>query len=215
MWREGQGEPGSELCQAGGGIGGHPPYRIPLSAADELRRLYEVELLNCREIAERWGIGEVTVLRALKRFRIAVRAKPLASRLVRSGALFDEAEMARLYREGYSTHELTRMFSSSPNTVLATLRRQGVRIRSKREAAFLRRDATARKHVPIQEAIGVLQECAICFSQRQLEIHHIDGCADNNQSENLLALCWEHHVFIEYLVRKAVDGRRRAARSKL
>jgi hypothetical protein len=44
--------------------------------------------------------------------------------------------------------------------------------------------------------------CAICGWNISLEIHHIDGNHENNNEENLIPLCPNHHVMCKMIVHK-------------
>jgi len=184
------------------------PARSLLSDGEWLRSKYEDELMDGTRISALLGCDRNTVYRAMKRHNIPVRGKPRASRLARSGSDFDEARCCEMYVTGFSTNEIARALGASKASILASLRRNAVTVRSKSEASRLRRDSSRRRTPPPRELLGKLDKCAICGVTRHLEIHHVNGAADDNRSRNLMALCWEHHIFIEYLVTRALNNLR-------
>ena len=179
-----------------------------LKDAAWLRGEYVDKQRHARLIAEDVGCSKATVYRYLGIHGIPIRSKPQASRLAKSGVDLDEAQVARLYAEGYSTNDLEAMFRSSKGTILAAIRRQGVRVRSKQEAGALHRSAAGRRRPHPRHQVGVA-ECAICGEKRGLEQHHVNADRTDSSPSNLIWLCWEHHVFVEWLVDRAVTGIRR------
>lgn len=179
---------------------------VELDDADWLRRKYETERLNAVEIARELGCTADTVYRAMRKHGIASRPKWQATRMAKSGCDLDEAKAAELYRAGASTTDLTKLFGSSSNTILAALKRQGVKTRSAREAQLIRRNVAARRMPKASAMVGVTARCAACGRSDGLELHHVDGDISNNADSNLLALCWEHHMLVELLVTRALQG---------
>jgi DNA-binding CsgD family transcriptional regulator len=169
-----------------------------------LRRLYLDEMKTGKEIARLLGFSPALVYRRLSEFGLT-RTKRQSCRLAKSGTLLDERLIADLYRKGCSTNDLGRRFGMSPNTVLLVLREQEVQIRTKSEASTLRRPTKKRRSPHPRTLLGT-DKCAICGVGERLEQHHVNGLHDDNRPENVLPLCWEHHLFIEYLVAKALHG---------
>lgn len=173
-----------------------------------LRREYLDNRRSGKSIASELGCRSCTVYAALRKHGIPVRTKSQAGRLGKSGTDFDDARMAALYEAGASTNDLKRMFGASPNTVLDALRRQGVKVRTKKEAAHLHRNVKQRRLPRSSEMIGVVTRCAACDRTENLELHHVNADATDNRKENLIALCWEHHMLLEMLITKALCGLR-------
>lgn len=183
--------------------------RIAAIDPDRIRSLYEVGLLSASEIATYLGISKATVYRLMERHGIKVRSKHDAGRIARSGNTFDDAQAARLYEAGYSVNDIVPILKCSRNTLFLSLHKNGVKVRSKSEAGTLRRNSSQRRSPHARCLVGI-EKCAICGLTDRLERHHIDADASNDDTDNLIWFCWEHHVFLEWLITKALDGLRRA-----
>ena len=55
-----------------------------------------------------------------------------------------------------------------------------------------------RKAIPLEirkEVKAVYNnQCAVCSTRQLLQIHHLDNNAENNNFDNLILLCAEHHA---------------------
>lgn len=174
---------------------------------EELRTLYVEELWSAKDIAARFVCSPTAILKRLDELGIPRRSHVDRCRLAKSGSLFDDAEAARMYQEGFSSNDITRTLGASKSTVLASLRNQGVPIRSKREAATLRRNTGERKR-PKPSALRGVRECMICGGKESLELHHLNGIRSDDRPVNHVWLCWEHHLAVEYLIGQALIGLR-------
>lgn len=173
--------------------------------AVELRRLYVDCSMSAPAIAAELGCNENTVYRALRKHGISVRSKRDAGRMARTGTTFDDREAARLYRAGWSGKRIAAHLHASKSTVFLSLERQGIQRRGKREAACLHRNAAARRSSHPRNLVGT-EACAICGVTDGLEVHHVNADRSDDSEGNLLWLCWEHHVFVEWLVHRALAG---------
>lgn len=179
-----------------------------LEDAEWLRSQYETELRAGTSIAAELGCKYNRVYRALRMHGIPIRPKSRAQRLAKSGRDFDDAEAARLYLSGLGTTAIANELHASITTVMASLERQGIPRRSRQEAGRRRRDVTQRR-LPIPKTLlGNVTRCMACERTDCLERHHVNADPEDNREENLVALCWEHHVLVEWLVAKAITGLR-------
>lgn len=151
----------------------------------------------------------MSVYRALGVHGISIREKSRAMRLAKSGVDFDEDAAVRLYEAGMGSGDIAHHLRSSKATVLAAIHRRGVCVRSKTEASRRRRDVTQRRLPRPSSMLGIVDRCLACERTDFLEIHHVNADPEDNRPENMVALCWEHHMLVEYLVGKAVSGLRR------
>lgn len=185
--------------------------RLPipqLADAEWLSREYVNGLRTAADIASELGCHKETIYRWLRHHGIPVRPKRRAMRLARSGVDFDDAAAAAMYVAGASAGDIAVRLGASKTTVFGALHRQGVHVRSKREAGLRRRDASQRRMPRPSRLVGDLSQCAACGRQDSLEVHHVNADCSDDRSENLIALCWEHHVLVEYLITRALHGLR-------
>jgi IS30 family transposase len=180
-----------------------------LDDADWLAREYVGNLRPAGEIASELGCSKETIYRHLRRHGIPIRPKRRAMRLARNGVDFDDAAAAAMYQAGASASDIAVRLSASKTTVFGALERQGVKIRSKREAALRRRDTSQRRMPRPSRLVGELSRCAACGTQDSLEVHHVNADCSDGHPNNLMALCWEHHTLVEYLITQALLGIRR------
>lgn len=185
----------------------------PVKGSDEwLRREYVERLQPAPAIARELGCSSATVYRRLGRIGVHIRPKNEAMQLARGGRIRgDDVEVraGEMYRRGYSGNEIAHRLRIGKSEVFAMLERQGVPRRSKREATINRRNTAGRVRPRASELRAVSSTCAACGTDRFIEYHHISGDATDNTPENLIALCWEHHVLLEYLIHQALVGYKR------
>lgn len=104
---------------------------IPVDG-EELRRLYVVQRLGCREIAAQLGIGSRTVSRRLQAFGIDARP-PGPDRHVE----LQDADwlLARYEREGMSTSEIGALIGAGASLVCSWMKQHGIKPRSRNQHA--------------------------------------------------------------------------------
>lgn len=104
------------------------PNAFTEQQAERIVHLYEEMKLSVDKIAERFETNCMSVWRTLKRHGVEIRPNPRQSKL-------DLDEVIKMYRSGVSSNEIAERFGLKGESIRYRLRKAGVNIRSKSDAA--------------------------------------------------------------------------------